>query len=128
MEIKKKRRARPGSTGEGKYFHIVVRPKWEFVDFRNHDVGEPGHIQRLTGRRENGNWDTHAWLISKEDAHLHGGRIIADSEGAKQVLEQLSTEPVQIKNDLFEAHDRVNIPERLKPTEEQKKAWTRMRK
>lgn len=125
METKSKRRARTGTTGEGDYYRIIVRPKWEFADFRYHDVGEKGHIQRLAGLRENGNWDTHAWLIAKTDAHLHGGRIIADSEGAREVLEQLSSEPVQVKEDLFEAHDRINIPERLKPTKAQKKAWAK---
>ncbi len=125
MEGKKNRRVRPGTKGEGGYYRIVVRPKWEFTDFRYHDVGEPGHIQRLAGLRENGHWATHAWLIGKTDAHLHGGRIIADSEGAKEVLEQLSTEPVQVKADLFKAHDRENIPERLKPTDAQKKAWAK---
>ena len=117
------RRARLGTKGEGEYFRIVVRPKWKFVDFRYHDVGEPGHIQRLAGLRKNGHWATHAWLIGKTDAHLYGGRIIADSEGAKGILEMLATEPVQVKKDLFEAKDRENIPERLKPTEAMRKAW-----
>lgn len=118
-------KVRPGTKGEGEYYRIVVRPKWEFVDFRYHDVGKPGHVQRLVGLRDNGHWATHAWLIGKTDAHLHGGRIIADSEGAKEILEMLSIEPVQVKEDLFEAKDRENIPERLKPTEAMKLAWGR---
>lgn len=121
-------RARPGTKGEGEYYRIVVRPKWDFVDFRYHDVGETGHIQRLAGLRKNGHWATHAWLIGKTDAHLYGGRIIADSEGAKEVLENLSSEPVQIKGDLFEAKDRENIPERLKPTKAMKRAWEMRKK
>lgn len=121
-------RARPGTRGEGEYYRIVVRQKWEFVDFRYHDVGEPGHIQRLAGLKENGHWATHAWLISKDDAHLVGGKIVADSDGARSVLDQLSTEPIQIKNDLFEAKDRENIPERLKPTEAMKRVWSMLRK
>ena len=89
------RRARLGTKGEGEYFRIVVRPKWKFVDFRYHDVGEPGHIQRLAGLRKNGHWATHAWLIGKTDAHLYGGRIIADSEGAKETLIAQSNERLQ---------------------------------
>lgn len=121
-------RARPGTKGEGEYYRIVVRPKWDFVDFRYHDVGVPGHIQRLAGLRENGHWATHAWLIGKTDAHLHGARIIADSEAAKEVLENLSSEPEQIEGDLFEAKDRENVPERLKPTDAMRLAWNRSRK
>lgn len=121
-------RASPGTKGEGRYYRIVVRPKWEFVDFRYHDVGEPGHIQRLAGLRENGHWATHAWLIEKSDAHLVDGKIVADSDDVRDVLSSLSTEPVQIKNDLFRAKDRENIPERLKPTEAMKNAWKKLRK
>lgn len=128
MEIKKKRRARQGTKGDGEYYRIIVRPKWKFVDFRYHDVGEPGHIQRLAGLRENGHWATHAWLIQKTDAHLHGGRIVADSEGAKEVLETLSTVPVQVKADLFEAKDRKNIPEKNKPTDLMLRAWKKRKK
>jgi hypothetical protein len=49
-----KGRAKPGSTGEGEYYHIEVRPKEEFVSFRTHDVGEKGGIQRVGGRRRSG--------------------------------------------------------------------------
>ncbi len=122
------RRLKPGTKGEGEYYRIVVRPKWEFVDFRYHDVGVPGHIQRLAGLRENGRWATHAWLIAKTDAHLYGGRIIADSDGAKEILEMLATRPVQVKKDLFEAKDRKNIPERLKPTMAMKQAWKKRKR
>ncbi len=61
-------RAKPGTKGGGKYYRIVVRPKEEFVTFRYHDVGRPGHVQRLAGKRSSGSWDDQSWLISKEDA------------------------------------------------------------
>ena len=63
-------RKKPGTTGEGEYYRITVRPKEEFVTFRTQDVGEPGHVQRLAGKRGSGSWDTQAWLISKHDAHV----------------------------------------------------------
>src|SRR5437588_12554465 len=73
-----RKRAKPGTKGGGDYFRIVVRPKEEFTTFRYHDVGGPGHIQRLAGKRESGSWDTQAWLISKQDAHIENETLIAD--------------------------------------------------
>src|SRR5437667_3336181 len=68
-------RKKPGTTGEGEYYRITVRPKEDFVTFRTQDVGGPGHIQRVGGKRSSGSWDTQAWLISKEDAHAEGGEL-----------------------------------------------------
>ena len=39
-----RKRAKPGTKGEGDYFRIMVRPKDEFSTFRYQDVGEKGHI------------------------------------------------------------------------------------
>ncbi len=117
-----RKRAKPGTRGEGEYFRIIVRPKEEFSTFRFHDVGEKGHILRLAGKRSSGSWDTQAWLISKEDAHLEGGTIIADTDDARKLIEALGTKPKRVKGDVFEAKDRPNIPERKKPTEAQQKA------
>lgn len=63
---KKRGRAKPGTVGEGKFYRVAVRPKNEFVVFRNHDVGRKGHLQRIAGKRKNGTWDTQAWLIAKK--------------------------------------------------------------
>ncbi len=116
------RREKPGATGEGEYYRIVVRPKDEFVTFRNHDVGKTGHIQRLAGRRSTGSWDTQAWLVSKQDAHVENGELIADSEDAKKVLKQLSSKPEHTEGDRFKAKPRPNILESEKPTRAQTKA------
>ena len=96
-------RAKPGSTGQGNYYHVEVRSKSDFVTFRTQDVGERGHIQRVAGERPSGSWATVKWLISKEDAHLAGGRLVPDSADARQVLEQLGTRPVHLRGDRFEA-------------------------
>src|SRR5881227_228410 len=64
-----RKRKKPGTGGEGDYYHVGVRPKDDFVTFRTQDVGEPRHIQRVAGKRESGSWGTVKWLISKEDAH-----------------------------------------------------------
>lgn len=115
-------RAKPGTKGEGDYYRIVVRPKGQFVTFRNHDIGQKGHIQRLAGKRSNGSWDTQTWLVSKEDAHIESDKLVPDTEDARELLEKLGSEPKHIKADIFEAKDRPNIPESEKPTEAQKRA------
>jgi len=117
-----RKRAKPGTKGEGDYFRIGVRPKEEFTTFRYHDVGEKGHILRLAGRRSSGSWDTQAWLISKDDAHLEGDTLVADSDDARRLIETLGTKPKQVKGDVFEAKDRPNVPESKKPTEAQQRA------
>lgn len=118
-------RAKPGTIGEGEYFRIVVRPKEEFATFRYQDVGRPGHVKRLAGKRSSGSWATQAWLISKSDAHPEGRKLVPDTAEAKKVLGRLGSEPQRVKADIFEAKDRPNIPEARKPTPSQRKARTR---
>ena len=116
-------RRKPGSTGKGNYFHVEVRPTEQFVSFRTQDVGAPGHIQRVAGRRSSGSWATVKWLIGKTDAHLEHGRLAADTDDAREVLEQLGSAPVHMQGDRFHARPRPNIPEAAKPTQAQQRAW-----
>jgi hypothetical protein len=116
-------RAKPGAKGEGEYYRIVVRPKEEFVTFRYHDVGRPGHVQRLAGKRSSGSWDDQAWLIGKEDAHIEKGKLLADTSAAQKILDVIG--PVKhVKGDIFQGHPRRNVPEREKPTPAQRRART----
>jgi hypothetical protein len=118
-----RRRARPGSKGGGAYYHIVVRPKHLFTSFRYQDVGEKGHLQRLSGHRSSGSWSTHAWLIAKEDAHIaEDGRLVPDSDDARELLKTLASPPQHEKGDIFTAKDRRNVPEDEKPTVAQRRA------
>jgi hypothetical protein len=117
-----RQRAKPGTKGEGDYFRIVVRPKDNFTTFRYHDVGEKGHILRLAGKRSSGSWDTQTWLISKDDAHLEGDTLVPDSDDARKLIDTLGSRPRHVKGDIFEAKDRMNVPESKKPTEAQKRA------
>jgi hypothetical protein len=64
------RRQKPGSGGQGNYYHIEVRDGSDFETFRTQDIGDPGHLQRVGGKRATGSWATVKWLISKEDAHV----------------------------------------------------------
>lgn len=117
-------RARPGTRSTGDYYRIEVRPRAEFVAFRNQDVGKPGSLQRLAGKRSSGSWATQAWLVSKDDAHREGDKLVADSQDAKNLLTKLGSEPVHQKGDIFTAKDRRNVPEHEKPTTAQKTART----
>lgn len=117
-----RKHARPGTTGEGDYFRIDVRAKYDFVTFRYQDVGDPGHILRLAGKRSSGSWDTQAWLIAKTDAHIEGNNLMPDTEDTRNLIESLGSVPSHVLGDVFEAEDRPNIPEKSKPTEAQKKA------
>ena len=114
-------RKKPGTTGEGKYYRIVVRSKESFVTFRYHDVGEPGGVQRLAGKRSSGSWDDQAWLISKEMAHMEGNTLVADTPDAKKILQVIGPAKL-VKGDIFQGHPRKNIPEREKPTPAQRRS------
>src|SRR3990167_5878169 len=82
-------RLKPGTSGKGKFYRIEVRPKSEFVTFRNQDVGKKGGLERLAGKRTSGSWDTVSWLIGKNDAHTERGRLVIDSTKAKSVLKHI---------------------------------------
>jgi hypothetical protein len=114
-------RQKPGSTGQGNYYHVQVRPKDEFTSFRTQDVGGEGHLQRITGKRASGSWVTSTWLISKEDAHVEDEQLVADTKDAKDLLKKLGSTPVRVGGDRFEAKDRRNVLERSKPTTAQRR-------
>ncbi len=119
-------RKRPGMGGSGKFFHIQVRPKREFISFRIQDVGEKGHLERLAGRRSSGSWDTVSWLISKQNAHIgKNGRLVIDSKKARTMLKQIRGAIVHKKGDVFQARPRRNVPEKEKPTLLQRRAQAR---
>lgn len=114
-------RRKPGTRGEGEYYRIVVRPKEEFATFRYHDVGEPGGIQRLAGKRSSGSWADQAWLISKKMAHIEGDTLSADTPEAQEILDKIGPAK-HVKGDIFQGHPRRNVPEREKPTPAQRRA------
>ncbi len=116
------RRAKPGARGGGKFFHIQVRPRSEFVTFRNQDVGSRGGIERVAGQRANGSWDTQKWLLGKSEAHIDGNRLVADSLAAEKVLAQLGSLPRRLGGDRFIAKPRRKIPASEKPTPAMRRA------
>jgi hypothetical protein len=115
-------RAKPGAKRGGDFYHVEVRPKREFTTFRTQDVGKSGGIERVAGKRSSGSWSTQKWLISKKDAHVESGRLVADSRDAGDVLRRLGAKPKQVRGDRFTAKPRPNVPEKSKPTAAQKRA------
>jgi len=109
-------RKKPGTTGKGNYYRVDVRPKEEFTTFRTQDVGGPGHLQRVAGKRSSGSWATATWLISKDDAHVENSKLVGDTKDAKDLLKKLSSAPTHTTG------DRPNVPERAKPTPAQQQA------
>lgn len=118
-----RKRRKPGTTGLGKYFRVVLRRKEQFTSFKVHDVGEKGGLQRVAGRRSSGSWDTQAWLISKDIAKREGTTIVGTSKSSKDLLEKLGSKPKFLKGDIYTAKDVPNVPESEKPTLKQKLAW-----
>lgn len=118
-------RKKPGTTGEGDFYHVQVRPKSEFRTFRTHDVGKRGNIERVAGKRRSGSWDTQKWLIAKKLAHVEKGRLVADRGDARELLDQLGSMPKHTRGDHFKAKPRPNVPEKEKPTPAQKRARRR---
>ena len=116
------KRAKPGSRGGGRFFHIELRPSNQFVAFRVQDVGAPGGVERVAGQRASGSWDTAKWLVEKSHAHVEGGQLIADSLEAEKLFKSLGSAPVQVDGDRFRARPRRDIPEAEKPTPAMRKA------
>jgi hypothetical protein len=112
---KARRRAKPGA-GRGKFFHIEVRPKSEFTEFRTQDVGSKGGIERVAGKRAGGAWSTQKWLIAKNQAHVEGRSLVGDSADARKVLALLGTTPKRIRADRFSARDVASARPGAKPT------------
>jgi hypothetical protein len=117
-----RRRQKPGSTGQGDYYHVEVREGGDFETFRTQDVGDAGHLQRVSGKRSSGSWATVKWLIGKEDAHVEDGKLVGDTRDARDLIKTLGSKPVHIRGDRFEARPRKNVAERSKPTAAQTRA------
>ncbi len=77
-------RKKPGSGGQGDYYHVEVREGGDFETFRTQDVGDAGHLQRVGGKRASGSWATVKWLISKEDAHVENGKLSRRYKGRER--------------------------------------------
>lgn len=95
-------RRKPGATGQGEYYHVEVKPRAQYTVFRTQDVGEKGGLQRVSGRKADGTWETQTWLIAKAMAHVDKtGSLIADHEDASEVFKDLKGQPRRLQGDRF---------------------------
>jgi hypothetical protein len=117
-----RKRAKPGSRGGGRFFHIEVRPSAQFVAFRVQDIGGPAGVERVAGRRASGTWDTAKWLVEKTHAHVEEGHLVPDSVEARKLFATLGSAPVHVEGDRFHANPRRDIPEDEKPTPAMRRA------
>lgn len=118
-----KARKKPGTTGRGKNYRIVVRPKNQFTSFRTQDVGRPGGLQRIAGRRSSGSWATVAWLIEKSMAHVtESQQLVITDTGAQSVMKNIRGPITHVTGDIFKAYPRKNVAEKDKPTAAQQRA------
>jgi hypothetical protein len=116
------RRAKPGSRGGGRFFHIELRPSTQFVAFRVQDTGARGGVERVAGQRASGSWDTAKWLVEKTHAHVENGRLVPDSAEAEKLFKNLGSAPAHVEGDRFRAKPRRDIPEDEKPTPAMRRA------
>ena len=117
-----RKRAKPGSTGEGNYYRIEIREKSQFSSFRTQDVGERGGIQRIAGHRPSGSWDTQAWLIEKPLANIVGDTLKTGPKVVQEVFNSLGSRQNLVKEEIFQARQEQNVPKKDKPTVAMKKA------
>jgi hypothetical protein len=115
-------RAKPGSRGGGRFFHVELRPSHSFIGFRVQDVGRPGGVERVAGLRNDGRWQTVKWLIAKSDAHVEDGILVGDTAETRKLLSGLGSSATLVRNDRFRAIPRRNVPENKKPTPAMRRA------
>ncbi|MDP2625219.1 MAG: hypothetical protein Q8P27_03465 [Candidatus Peregrinibacteria bacterium] len=108
-----KHRKEPGSTGEGRYFHVEVKPSKDFTSFTTHDVGRKGHSQRVTGKLKNGEWATQKWLIHKDDAYVSDvGELESEDPKIKKILDSLKGDVMHVEGDIFNIRTHRKVVER----------------
>ncbi len=106
----------PGATNEGGFYRINIHPQQDFRNFRNADRGKGGHITALRGQRQDGTWDTQAYLVGMDDVHTEGTRLVADTTAGREILDLVG--PVRhVRGNIYRGTARA--PTYLKP------GWTR---
>ena len=112
----------PEFAKAGDYYHIGVRDKSQYQTFRTQKVADKDGLLQVAGQRSNAAWDVVEWLLSKQLAHVEGGKLLADHHDAQEVLDNLGSTPEHVEGDLFFARLCPNVPEKDEPTEVQRGA------
>jgi hypothetical protein len=97
------------------FYRIEVRPSRSFADFRTQDVGGKGGLERVAGHRKSGSWDTQAWLISRDHAHItEEGELVIDNLKERKALEKaISGKILLTKSGTFRAHPAIIKKEKI---------------
>ena len=67
-------------------------------------------------------WDTQKWLIGKRHAHIEHGRLVADTDDARQVIDAARLRAAPHRGRPLPGQAAPNVPEKDKPTPAQKRA------
>lgn len=119
-------RKKPGTGSSAGYYRVEVRPSRTFSSFRTQDVGKKGGLERVAGHRPSGSWDTQAWLVSKDHAHVtEKGELVIDNVKERAALKKAIRGKIMlVEGGVFHAHPARNVPEKAKPTPAMRKAQT----
>src|SRR5512141_552538 len=79
-------RKKPGSGGQGDYYHVEVRQGGDFEAFRTQDVGDAGHLHLEREKRKSCSCTTVKWMLSKEEAKTENSLNVGDLKDAKHLI------------------------------------------
>lgn len=102
----KKHLVESGTKGGGNFYRITIRPKSEFILFRNHDIGKAGHIERVAGKRKDGSWNTQCWLVDKKDAKIVNNCLVGKIDNVKKLFTKFESPPKHVEGSTFSAKDK----------------------
>jgi hypothetical protein len=83
--------------GLSNYYRIIVHPR--------EGPETTSILQRFSERveRRHQPWTTHAWLVSKNTAHIEGKYLVGDNTETKALLDRFASQPIRHKGDVFTA-------------------------
>lgn len=60
---------------KGQQLRVRIRNPKMFAEFKTHDVGQTGRLQRIAGLTKSGRWLTQAWHINLADYSTPKGAV-----------------------------------------------------
>jgi len=77
---------------------------------RVQNVGPPGGVERVAGRRASGSWITAKWLVEKTQAHVEDGRLVPARRGRCSRGEGTSPMIRKLPSGRYRLYSRKNNP------------------
>jgi hypothetical protein len=84
-----------------RYLRVRINPPSKYIKFRTHDIGAKGHSKRIAGMTKEGEWETQAFLINRED--LEKGR----KQEVELVEKLIATLPKRKAEKLYKIYKRL---------------------